>query len=876
MSLLTDILAWSSAYLSPWQRDALRRLFQQQKLSQQDMDDLYAMLKSARGLPDAQNRVPVPLAQEHLPALSASGETVILVAMKDLRHVNRIADGEKLVFSQKGITIIYGGNGSGKSGYSRVLKRACRARDTSETVHTDASNLQASGKIPEAVFDIVVGGKSESLTWKHDCPSPDELSTIAVFDGRCARAYLDEQDVAYLPYGLDIVENLAQRVMPDMTHRLSAEIISTDTDISPFIDLQGDTIVGKQLSSLSATTKPEVITTLATLSASETQRLAELNQSLNESDPKTKANTIKLVAKRLDALIGRIEAALSCVNDAAVANLKSFDDNAEVALKAEAVAAKSFQAGESLLPGTGEAPWKTLFESARRFSTELAYPGEPFPYVGTEAKCLLCQQALDSGAANRMNRFDEFVKADASRVVAEKREQLAIAEKTLLQRSLGFGLDDALIEEIKQLDACLLQTAQEYEKRIEARRDWMLTALKSHSWNDLSTLDDDPRKGLKDISVTLLAQAADLEKAGDETSRKPLETERAELKARANLTPRLKSVLDLIGRMQTKAKLTRCKDDLKTKPISDKAKEFASLAVTTALKSALDKEFQILGIGHIKTKLVERVEKGKMKHKLVLDLPVSTKLDEILSEGEQRAIAIGSFLAELHLTGHGGGIVFDDPVSSLDHYRRKRVAHRLVEEAKKRQVIVLTHETVFLCELIDAIEQQNIDYLMRHLEWLDNHPGHVIDGLPWEHMAYKDRLTNLEEEQKKLEKSWPAYPNEEDRTKMRRQYNLLRATMERIIQDVVFNGVLHRYRDRISIDRLNKVVGFTEHEFKEIERVYKACCEVTEAHDPSSIKNDPVPNAKQLGIDIADVRQVVNTINARRKKAGATNLGAAS
>ena len=87
-----------------------------------------------------------------------------------------------------------------------------------------------------------------------------------------------------------------------------------------------------------------------------------------------------------------------------------------------------------------------------------------------------------------------------------------------------------------------------------------------------------------------------------------------------------------------------------------------------------------------------------MRHKLVLDLPVTKKLDEILSEGEQRAIALGSFLAEMHLANHLGGIVFDDPVSSLDHYRRKDVARRLVDEAKIRQVIILTHDTVFLGE----------------------------------------------------------------------------------------------------------------------------------------------------------------------------------
>ena len=82
----------------------------------------------------------------------------------------------------------------------------------------------------------------------------------------------------------------------------------------------------------------------------------------------------------------------------------------------------------------------------------------------------------------------------------------------------------------------------------------------------------------------------------------------------------------------------------------------------------------------------------------------------------------------------------------------------------------------------------------------------------------------------------------------------------------MFNGVLHRYRDRISIDRLNVVVGFTESEFKEIERIHKACCEVIDSHDPSSVKNDPVPDAKQLGIDIADVRGVVKMVKDRRKK----------
>ncbi|MBK6737940.1 MAG: hypothetical protein IPG64_08455 [Haliea sp.] len=85
-------------------------------------------------------------------------------------------------------------------------------------------------------------------------------------------------------------------------------------------------------------------------------------------------------------------------------------------------------------------------------------------------------------------------------------------------------------------------------------------------------------------------------------------------------------------------------------------------------------EFTAMGIGHIKTKLKERNVRGKMFHQLLLDLPTTNRIDEILSEGEQRAIALGSFFAELALANHKCAIIFDDPVSSLDHKERGRKA----------------------------------------------------------------------------------------------------------------------------------------------------------------------------------------------------------
>ena len=265
MALLDEILAWTETSLTPWQRDAARRLFQEQQgLSVQDYDDLHALMKSAHGLPDPANRVPVPLAAVHLPAHAAGAAGVVLKAMRELKHVNRIAPNQVLEFAPNGLTVIYGGNGSGKSGYSRVLKRACRARDQQESVLADATDAAAHKLIPEALFDIEVGGAAKTVAWKRDATPPDELSTIAVFDTHCARAYLTaEQDVAYLPYGLDVVENLANKVLPELAGRLSAEIAGVQIDVEPFAFLRGETAVGRLVAGLSAKTDPDDVRRLA-------------------------------------------------------------------------------------------------------------------------------------------------------------------------------------------------------------------------------------------------------------------------------------------------------------------------------------------------------------------------------------------------------------------------------------------------------------------------------------------------------------------------------------------------------------------------------------------------------------------------------------
>lgn len=868
MALLNDILKWTES-LPMWQRDACRRLLQKEAgLEEVDHSELYRILKKENGI-DVDN-VPdlVPLTNDHLPAEVAHGDTVTLVSLRDLENVNQIPSENVLTFSKVGLTVIYGGNGSGKSGYARVMKRACRARDQSEPIHPNANDPAAAIKEPTAKFDVIISGTSCEIAWSRDSTPPERLSSISVFDSKCARSYITaEQDVAYLPYGLDIVENLANQVIPKLSEMLEAEIEGIDVSKLPFEHLLGETKVGKLVEGISTKSDAEEIKTLGTLSEDDTKRISYLETALKEGNPLAKAEEGRLSAKRLKVYAEKLTKPLNWVSEEAVKKLQKLQEEKNAAEDAEKMAANTLRAGEELLPGTGDQAWKLLFDAAKRYSMEAAYQDEEFPPAVEGKLCPLCQEGLTKSATNRLKRFDEYIQNDVAKTADGAREQVKIAKGKIETADLQITADEALSDELDALDDSILQAIGDFQNSINLRRQSMLGCLESKKWAEIPALLDSPRKRIRQLAANQLRIYRTLLRAADEEKRKKLALELSELSARYRLSMCLKPVLDLLERIKKKASLEKCRTSLRTRPISDKSKEFASVAVTSEMKKALDLEFQALGIGHIKTKLKERNSKGKILHQLLLDLPTANKIEEILSEGEQRAIALGSFFAELSLANHSCGIVFDDPVSSLDHWRRRNVARRLVEEAKNRQVVVFTHDTSFLGQMCDEIEAEGIPSSMSFLEWRAGFPGCVNDGLPWDHQGYKARINALEQAQCKLAKAWPIYPGEKEAAEIRHEYGRLRATLERVIQDVVFNGVIKRYRDWIRVDSLEDVVGFDRVEYEAIEKLHKKSCDVITAHDPSSAKATAVPTASDLANDISALKTIVETIKQRRKEA---------
>jgi hypothetical protein len=119
-----DILEWSATRLTPWRQDALRRLASSSSIGIQDHNELLSLIKDEAGFPlPAKPPAPIPLTKAHL-SVATAGSPVQVKAIRNVENVNRLVPSAGLAFASHGLTVIYGRNGSGKSGFVRILRIA--------------------------------------------------------------------------------------------------------------------------------------------------------------------------------------------------------------------------------------------------------------------------------------------------------------------------------------------------------------------------------------------------------------------------------------------------------------------------------------------------------------------------------------------------------------------------------------------------------------------------------------------------------------------------------------------------------------------------------------------------------------------------------
>jgi energy-coupling factor transporter ATP-binding protein EcfA2 len=841
--------AWVQT-LPAWQSDLLRRLTTLDDIAEADLDGATRMVLAAHGIADAGGSDPAPI-----PALVGPAEhrTVGVLAMKDLVAVGSVEHGQRLEFATEGLTVVYGETGSGKSSYARVLRKACRSSAKPIEILPNVLNAgpgAGKSRAGTAQIDVAIDGATSVLTRDVNAPPERDLAEVSVFDSDCADVYADEEsEITYTPSALRLFERLVA-LQAQIRKRIEDEIATLIALPIPTDGFDPSTKAGALAGALNENVNPATVAKLADVSPEELVKLEDLRGKVTAAKVNDPARTAAQLDKRADAideLATTLEQRASRVDERAVADLLAVNGEIErLSTTADELARIISQTSTFPVGGPG---WRAMWTAAQAYVRSLADSGLVFP-PGTAAKdahCPLCQQALTPEALLRLDRFEEHARGqvqkalDAARLEQKHRIDDVAAAATEARRSAQVGavLDDAVVE------AAVVAFNDGIRYRAEAiARTGTAAAI------DAPALPPSPIAPLRDLGVVVRRSAAEQRALATPDSIAKAAREIAELDNRLLLAMRRDLVLARIEALKRVAKLKQAFSALATTGLSKRIGEFTETAVTEQLRARLAAELNALGGDHIPVMIGARGAKGKTKVSLRLDASRKVDVGDVLSEGERRAVALAFFLAEVAVAEHGGGIVLDDPVSSLDHNRRSYVAKRLVEESSRRQVIVFTHDVVFLLELQDQARLAARPCETRVVRRVGASSGIASKDLPWVAQNVKARIGYLKGETQRL----GALERKGDADVYRREakvwFELLREAWERAVEEKLFGGVVGRFQPGIQTLRLSSV-KVTPEMTAAVERGMTQASAWT--HDQAPALGKPPPTANDLTKALGDL-----------------------
>jgi energy-coupling factor transporter ATP-binding protein EcfA2 len=361
----------------------------------------------------------------------------------------------------------------------------------------------------------------------------------------------------------------------------------------------------------------------------------------------------------------------------------------------------------------------------------------------------------------------------------------------------------------------------------------------------------------------LREQAVTLDESMDMKDRAEMEKEYAELRARQELFVLKDAALHAVHALGLAATLGQCAAATATTAISRKSTDLTSTMASQEVADALTAELRTLGVHDIKVAMRPSSARAKTTFKLVLETDGGGSPADVLSEGEQRAIALASFLAEVRLGKGSGGIVFDDPVSSLDHLRRERVAKRLALEAQERQVVVFTHDIFFLSTLMTETAVAGVTPMALTLTKTAEGFGVADTSLPFAGAATKDRVGLLRNKQVNCERLRKANDSSYN-LHARDFYSDLRMAWERGVEEVLFNKVVQRFQRGVSTMGLGKV-SVASDDVAPVTAGMTKCSNYT-GHDGAPEANILIPEPADMTSDLNDLEAWRRAVLAKNKR----------
>lgn len=841
-----DILGWLEKR-PIWQRNLFQRVVRNQAIDNSYIEQLVDLLVASKTVAPETPALTI----DELPQGGDMKESIAICSVGDLQGVNALLGGQTLQFSPTGMTIVYGDNGSGKSGYARLLKQIVGARHHEEILSNVFTNERCA---QSAQINYRCSGTDQVATWSRTF-NDTTFGRVHFYDEACGNDYLqNETELSYRPSVLGLLDRLVE-LIDQVSSEIGKRITVEEAQQFALPKIPEGTSAANFLSELSDRTDPHSLDQLLDAHQDLDKEIQEYRQEearLRATDPTKEKTRLFAVAKDAEALAAHLESIENTISPAAANRILALKQTAmELRASAEKVSSNSF--ANEPLPGVGSQTWRAMWEAAERYAQAEAYPDRNFPATEDDDVCVLCQQPLAQDAQARLRRFRDYVRntvqqqaKDAERKYSAAVDQLKkfdVTTPSVLSWLVHFTDNSDLNKDALTAALDVAVTAKE---RILKR----LQNNTNESWVELASVD---------ISIVRSLATAKRNEANGidvDSFKKKLDSVKKKLQECEGLQKLRvvkKEIVSEIERRKRVALLTSKKREASTTQVTNQSKRLATDYVTKTVSDRFLYEASNLKLEHVVLS-DPRGSKGSIRQIPALkEVSTASSIStmQVLSEGEQTAAGLAGFLTEVYFDESKSAVIFDDPMSSLDHQRRSNAAARIVELAQDRQVIVFTHDLIFLAELVKRARYLSVNVHQQTIQRNGSkQPGQITDKFPWKARDVKQRIGDLSRDLARIKKQRDTLSGDEYERLTSEWAGRLSETWERLIRSEVIYCVVDRSTTEVKPKLVRILAQISDDDYQDFDASYSAVSTWARRHDKSEEFSYVAPDPEEMEYEL--------------------------
>ncbi len=625
--------------------------------------------------------------------------------------VNALKNNQTIKFHSD-ITILYGLNGAGKSSYFKILNEIVGGNQKKEILSNIYSDT--ADEIDVQLRFKKNGGQAQEINWDGS-RALDFLNKCKVFDTSYLNGLLETRkaDTTLIqPLGLNLFTYLVELV-DNFKEKVKSKADKERRE-KPVIELKylRDEIRSSfENHNISKEVKKQ-IEDLFVFSEENTQKLITTKQELSGLKQINIQDKIRLKnndKRELEDLHKYIEDTHIKISDSIIKTtklLKTYSENRE----ANNLAKKQFEV-LSNVPANNTEEWKEFIKAGEKYTSKLD---------GNKAICAYCLQPLtDDNSIQLVKSYGSFLKDESEQKLNKSNQDIDSLKQELDEISTELEIKENIatilkITEIENFDKTLFQLIININTNIENNRKKLLTILKNREINNVKLERSDTKILFDKLSKIIANIKKEVLKLSNNDTEKQKNIDMLEKEIKVLLeNESIKKQQEIIKKWldidSVENELKRKVATINTTKISNLSKTAHNDLLTEILKTNFSNELSSLGYENLDVKIEnEKGIKGVSNTKLTLTK--NKEIKAVLSEGEQKAVALALFVAEAKTQKSINPIILDDPVNSLDHKIAGNFAECILQ--LENQIILFNHNRLFL----DAFETSKENHICKSID----------------------------------------------------------------------------------------------------------------------------------------------------------------